>query len=61
MNYYIKAQIANMISMVQTFEQSCEMAEKQDDEKIGKAEEKTIKKINKATKHFIKALETISK
>lgn len=61
MNYYIKAQIAHIIAITKTFEQSCEMAAKQDDGTISKSEEKALKKIKAATNHFIKDLEKISK
>lgn len=59
MNYYINAQITNMITMAKTFEQSCKMAAMQNDGKIEKAEEKNLKKINAATQKFIKELEAI--
>lgn len=59
MNSYIDAQIINMISMVKTFEQSCKMAAMKNDGQIDKAEEKQLKKINAATRQFIKELERI--
>lgn len=61
MNYYIKAQITNMIAMTKTFEQSCEMAAKKDDDSISKEEKKALKKIKAATDEFIKQLEKLSK
>lgn len=59
MNYYITAQITNMIAMAKTFEQSCKMAAMKDDGSIDRAEEKHLKKINAATQKFIKELESI--
>ena len=58
-NYYIDAQITNMIAMVKTFEQSCKMAALKNDGTIDRAEEKQLKKISTATQRFIKDLETI--
>ena len=59
MNSYIEAQIRNMITVANTFEQSCRMAATKNDGVIDKAEEKTLKKISAATQHFIKELEKI--
>lgn len=59
MNYFITAQISNMISMVKTFQQSCQMAAKQDDGKIDRAEEKQLKKISAAADRFIADLQKI--
>lgn len=61
MNYYIDAQITNMILMTKTFNESCRMAATQNDGKIDKDEEKTLKKIRVATEKFIKELESIKK
>lgn len=59
MNYYIDAQITNMITMVKTFEQSCKMAATKNDGTIDRAEEKQLKKISAATQKFIKELESL--
>lgn len=56
MNPYIKMQIQNIISMVETFEKSCVMAATQDDGTIDHDEAKAIKQINKASEHFLKEL-----
>jgi len=59
MNYYIDAQITNMIAFAKTFEQSCKLAAQKDDGTIDKAEEKQIKKISAVTAKFIKELEAL--
>ena len=59
MNYYIDAQITNMIAMAKTFEQSCKMAAMKNDGTIDRAEEKQLKKISVATQKFIKELEAM--
>ena len=59
MNYYISAQITNMIAIAKTFEESCKMAATQDDGTAGKAETKTLKKISASTQKFIHELEAI--
>lgn len=59
MNTYIESQIMNMTAIAKTFEQSCRMAAMKNDGRIDKAEEKILKKIEKATEHFIKELESI--
>lgn len=59
MNTYIKLQISNMTSMVKTFEQSCIMAAQKDDGEIDEQERATIKRVQKATAHFLKELEKI--
>lgn len=59
MNSFIKAQILNITTMAQHFKQSCELAAMQDDGKISKSEEKTLKKINQATDRFIRELNSI--
>lgn len=59
MNTYIESQIMNMTAIAKTFEHSCRMAATKDDGRIDKAEEKILKKIEKATQHFIKELESI--
>ena len=57
MNFYIDAQITNMIDMSKTFVQSCELAAVKNDGIKSKEEEKQIKKIKAATTKFIKELE----
>lgn len=52
MNYYIDAQCRNMIAMVNTFLQACELAAKQDDGSITKEELKKLKRITKAADAF---------
>lgn len=52
MNYYIDAQCKNMIAMVNTFEQACTLAAREDDGTISKDEEKQLKKIRAAAKKF---------
>ena len=52
MNYYIDAQCKNMIAMVNTFLQACELAAKQDDGSITKEELKKLKRITKAADAF---------
>lgn len=59
MNSYIEAQIINMITMTQTFEQACELASIKDDGVRSKEEEKQLKKIKAATQKFRKDLESI--
>ena len=52
MNYYIDAQCKNMVAMVNTFLQACELAAKQDDGSMSKEELKTLKRITKAADAF---------
>lgn len=59
MNYYIEAQITNMITIAKTFEHSCRMAATKDDGTIDRIEEKQLKQITKATQKFIKDLESV--
>ena len=59
MNYYIDAQITNMITMAKAFEQSCKMAAMKTDGTIDRTEEKQLKKISAATTKFIKELESL--
>lgn len=59
MNPYIKMQVNNIKSMVETFKQSCEFAAKQDDGTISKEEQKILNQINKASISFLKDLEKI--
>ena len=55
-NQFIKMQCDNMISMIDTFRKSCELAATQDDGKISKEEEKFLKKMNKAADGFVDIL-----
>ncbi|MCR4893592.1 MAG: hypothetical protein K5911_02525 [Eubacteriales bacterium] len=55
-NQFIKMQCENMITMIETFQKSCDMAATQDDGKISKDEEKFLKKMNKAADSFIDIL-----
>ena len=59
MNSYIAMQILNAQSMAKNFLQSCNQAAKQDDGKISKEEEKTLKKIHAITERFINELSTL--
>ncbi len=59
MNYYIKTQIENIIMLSKSFEAACQLAATEDDATINRQEEKTLKKISKATSRFIKELENI--
>ena len=59
MNYLIKSQIINMISVAKTFDQTCKMAAKMDDGCTDKDEEKLLKKITIATAKYIKELEKL--
>ena len=59
MNYYIKAQIFNIKSMVKVFEQACEIAAQKEDGQINKNEEKQLKQIKAAAEKFCKELEKI--
>lgn len=59
MNYFINAQIVNMVAMTKTFAQTCRMAALKDDGIVSKDEEKQLKKIEAATKKFITELEAV--
>lgn len=59
MNYYIDAQCKNMIAMINTFLQGCELAAKKDDGTISKDELKKLKRINKAAEAFKAELKKI--
>lgn len=59
MNYYIEAQIANMITMTNTFKEACSLAATADDGAVSREEEKTLKKLNAAADHFIHKLQTL--
>lgn len=57
MNDYINAQIQQMKAYVKTFESACVLAAKKTDGIVDKAEEKTLKKIQKAVEHFTRELD----
>ena len=59
MNFYIDAQITNMIAMKKTFEQSCELAAVKNDGIISRDEEKQIKKLKAVTQKYRKELESL--
>lgn len=59
MNYYLKTQITNMLTMTEAFKNSCHMAVFENDGKTDKEEAKALKKIDKATANFIKELNKI--
>lgn len=56
MNHNLKAQITHMITFCEAFKRACHLAATQDDMKIDKSEEKTLRKINKAADRFLKEL-----
>lgn len=56
MNYYIEAQIKNMISMTKSFEQACTLAATKNDGKIDAAETRTLKKSKLQQQNFKKSL-----
>lgn len=60
MNPYIATQIFNAQAMAKNFEQACQQAAKQDDGKISKDEEKTLRKIHAITARFINDLNKLS-
>lgn len=60
MNTFIQAQCRNMIMMVKTFEQACQMAAQKDDGKISREEEKALKSITAAAEKFKKELTKIA-
>lgn len=59
MNDYIEAQIKNMVAIVRTFENSCQMAALKNDGRIDDAEARQLKKINAASEKFIAKLQSI--
>lgn len=61
MNFYMKAQIQNMIRYTKTFQKTLELAALQNDKKIDKDEEKALKEVYKATDKLIKDLDKIIK
>lgn len=59
MNSFLRAQIDNMISTLNVFETSCELAAKQDDGIIDRKEQAALKLLKKATADYIKTLQKI--
>lgn len=59
MNSYIEAQIFNIKSMVNVFNQSCQIAAMKDDGKISKEEAKQLSKIQAAVERFCKELDKV--
>jgi cob(I)alamin adenosyltransferase len=59
MNKYIQAQIKQMQDTTELFLNACKLAAEQDDGKTDRAEERQLKKIEKAVIRFNKELEAI--
>lgn len=59
MNYYLKSQIRNMVSMTEAFNKACHLAVLQNDGEIDKNEGKALKKIDKATERFLKEINSV--
>lgn len=59
MNYYLKSQIQNMITMTKAFEDACKLAVLQNDGEIDKNEAKALKKIDAAAQRFIKEINSV--
>ena len=59
MNVFMQIQCRNMISSVDIFLKSCELAAKKDDGLISNDELKTLNEIRKAASDFILQLETL--
>lgn len=51
-NQYMQAQCRNMIAMIATFSQACELAAREDDGILSRAEERELKKIQAAAIRF---------
>ena len=58
-NIFIQAEIKNMELFTDTFRKRCYAAALQDDGKIDSEESKVLKKIDAATKKFVKELSKI--
>ncbi|MEG0970979.1 MAG: hypothetical protein RSE47_07725 [Acidaminococcaceae bacterium] len=61
MNNYIEFQCQNIISIVKTFEQACDMAATKDDGRISTDEQKMLKLIHATSSKFIKDVERAKK
>lgn len=59
MNHLIDSQIQGIIVTLKAFNQNCKMAAIRDDQCLDKNEEKTLKKIDKATEKYIRELEKL--
>ena len=59
LNTFIQIQCRNMISSVEVFLKSCEMAAEKDDGKISADERKTLNAIRKASETYIKDLQRL--
>lgn len=51
-NRYMQAQCKNMVAMIATFTQACELAAKKDDGVLSKSEERELRKIRAAAARF---------
>ena len=60
-NPYIKLEIAQISLAAKNFVNSCRTAAMKDDGTIDEEEQKTIKKISKATEKYLRELERIEK
>ena len=61
MNVYLRMQIQNMQTALDTFMTGCEMAVLQDDGVVSKEEEKILKNLKKATAEYKKVLESMNR
>lgn len=52
MNPYIRAQIANLLQMLDSFEAGCKLAALQDDDIMDKNEEILLKQLHSATEKY---------
>ena len=59
MNKYLEMQIVNQITVSENFKNTCMIASKQDDGITSAEEMKILKKIDKETDAYIKALQKI--
>lgn len=51
-NRYMQAQCKNMVAMIATFTQACELAAKEDDGVLSRSEERELRKIRAAAARF---------
>ena len=61
MNYFIDAQITNMISITKTFEEACRLAALRDDGQICEIEATALDAICNASKKFREDMEDIKR
>lgn len=61
MNIYIQGQIANMTSFSKSFLYACKQAALKNDGSVDPCEEKTLRKIEKATEKYITQLNKLTK